>query len=97
MANVMRYKNALKEELIVRAVASIYDMNIIHPVNFHIMKNAIELARSHDITVYDSTYLSFALNSGSFLITSDKKLQKKISDMPGVIDLGEYDSYKDGD
>jgi len=91
IANVLRYKEAINAELISKAIASIYDMDILIPVNSRIMINAVRLARKHGITVYDSTYLSFAREAGGLLITADKKLYKKIEDTPGILYISDYE------
>lgn len=89
-ANVLRYKKSIEEELICKAILSIYAMDILFPVNQLIMENAVKSARMYDITVYDSAYLSFAQITGTNLITADKKLYKKIKDLPGIIIINEY-------
>ena len=94
IANVLRYKKALHEKLIHKAISSIYDMDILLPGNPQIMTTAVTLARKYSITVYDSTYLSFAQIAGCQLITADKKLYQKLRNLPGIIFISEYDSGK---
>jgi len=90
IVNVLRYKDDLEEKLILKAILSIYEMEILISVNQKIMENALRLARKYGITVYDSTYLSFAQNLGCHLITADKKLFQKIKYLPGIIYISEY-------
>ena len=92
IANVLRYKETLKEELIYRAVSSVYDMDILLPVNLSIMISAVVLARKYGITVYDSCYVSFAQIAGCPLVTADKKLYQSIKELPGILYISEYDS-----
>jgi predicted nucleic acid-binding protein len=89
-ANVLRCKKALHEKLIHRAISTIYEMDILLPVNLQIIAVAVNLARKYGITVYDSTYLSFAQIAGCQLITADKKLYQKLKDVPGIILVSEY-------
>lgn len=91
ISNVLRYKEMLSESLIFEAMSSIYEMDILFPVNLHIMADAVVLARKYGITVYDSTYLSFAQHVGCHLITADKKLLLKIKDIPGILSISEYE------
>jgi predicted nucleic acid-binding protein len=91
-ANVLRYKQILKDELILKAIDSIFAMDMLIPVNHQIMKNALKLARKHDVTVYDSAYLSCAQFLGYFLITGDKKFYQKLKNVPGIMPLHEYDA-----
>jgi len=90
IANVLRYKEDLEERLILKAIISIYEMEILMLVNQKIMESAVRLALEYGITVYDSTYLSFAQQLGCHLITADKKLFQKIKDLPGIIYISEY-------
>lgn len=66
-------------------------MDILMPVNLHIMTKAVNLARERGITVYDSIYLSFAWEISGHLVTADKKLYRKIHDIPGVIYVRDYE------
>ena len=89
-ANVLRYKETLKDELILKAIDSIYAMDLLIPVNHQIMKNAIKLARRYGVTVYDSAYLSCAQHIGCYLITADNQFFKKLKDVPGTIAISDY-------
>lgn len=91
IANVLRYKKDLHEKIVHKAISSIYDMDILLPVNLRIMTTAVALARKYSVTVYDSTYLSFAQIAGCHLITADKKLYQKLKNLPGIIFISEYD------
>ena len=89
-ANVLRYKQTLKDELILKAIDSIFAMDMLIPVNHQIMKNAIKLARRYGVTVYDSAYLSCAQHIGCYLITADNQFFKKLKDVPGTIAISDY-------
>jgi predicted nucleic acid-binding protein len=91
IANVLRYKETIQESLISKAIASIFDMDILIPVNSQIMTNAVKLARKHGITVYDSSYLSLAREAGGILVTADRKLCKKIENTPGILYISDYE------
>ncbi|MFW6131051.1 MAG: type II toxin-antitoxin system VapC family toxin [Candidatus Aminicenantaceae bacterium] len=65
-------------------------MDILLPVNLAVMTRAITIARQYHITVYDSSYLSFAQNVGCHLITADKKLYQKIKGFPGLVFISDY-------
>lgn len=92
IANVLRYKDTLKVELIYRAISSIYDMDILLPVNLPMMTSAVALAQRYGITVYDSSYVGFAQMAGCPLITADTKLYQKIKELPGILYISEYNS-----
>ena len=90
IANVLRYKKILNEDIIHKAISSIYDMDILLPVNHVVITHAVTIARQYHITVYDSSYLSFAQSVGCHLITADKKLYQKIKGFPGVVFISDY-------
>jgi predicted nucleic acid-binding protein len=89
VSNVLRFKKSLEEKYIIAAVESLFELRILRPVNQEIMKGAVKLALEYNITVYDSTYLSFALYHKFPLITADEKLIKKIKNLPDIIFLGD--------
>lgn len=90
ITNVLRYKGALEEKLILNAIISIYEMGILMSANQDIMEEAVRLARKYDITVYDSTYISFAKYLGCTLITADSKLLQRIKLLSNIIAIDEY-------
>ncbi|MBN1270644.1 MAG: type II toxin-antitoxin system VapC family toxin [Candidatus Aminicenantes bacterium] len=90
IANVLRYKKILGDDIIHKAISSIYDMDILWPVNSGVMSRALTIARLYHITVYDSSYLSFAQSVGCHLITADKKLYQKVMGLPGIIFISDY-------
>lgn len=90
IANVLRYKEALEEKIILNAIISIYEMRILKSVDQDIMEEAVRLARKYDITVYDSTYISFAKYLGCTLVTADRKLLQKIRQLSNVLSIDEY-------
>jgi len=91
IVNVLRYKESLKDDLILKAIDSIFAMDILIPVSIQIMKDALKLARKHNITVYDSTYISFAQHTGCYFITADNKFFRKLKYMPGIMFISGYD------
>lgn len=90
IANVLRYKEDLEERLILNAIVSLYEMKILRPVNQVIMEDAVRLSRKYDITVYDSSYISFAKNLGCTLITADRKLLERIKLLSNILAIDEY-------
>ena len=90
ITNVLRYKKSLTDVLILKAIDSIFALDILTPLNQRIMENALNLAHKHNITVYDSTYLSFSRYCGCYLITADKKFYQKLKSVPGILYINEY-------
>jgi len=54
------------------------------------MEEAVRIARKYDITVYDSTYISFAKYLGCPLITADRKLLQKTRMLSHIPSIDEY-------
>ncbi len=69
-------------------------MEILLPVNLQIVNHAVMLTRKFSMTVYDSSYVGFAQIAGCHLITADKKLYRKIKELPGILYISEYNSEK---
>jgi predicted nucleic acid-binding protein len=90
VTNILRFKKILTDSLILKAIDSIFAMDLLVPVNQRIMENALKLAREQNITVYDSTYISFARYCGCYLITADKKFYQNLKDIPGILYIKEY-------
>jgi predicted nucleic acid-binding protein len=42
---------------------------------------ALDLAREHDITVYDASYLALAIEESATLVTADEKLARKLASL----------------
>jgi len=65
-------------------------MDIVLPVYLPVVITAVAIARKYGITVYDSTYVSFAQITDCPLITADKKLFGKIKALPRMLFISEY-------
>lgn len=90
LANVLRYKADLEEICIDRAIESLFEMRILQSTNQEIMKGAVEIARRLDISVYDSSYLSYAEYDHYPFITADHKLFEKVKEEFKVIFITDY-------
>ena len=49
--------------------------------NVALIKNAVQMAFAHNITVYDAVYVALAKSLSCELITADKKLQHKLTSL----------------
>lgn len=88
-ANVLRYKD-VAEDMVEKAVASLYAMDFFVPMGKDAMLEAVNLARRFDTTVYDSASLALALRSGCRLITADRQFLRKLAGMPVVLHISSY-------
>jgi len=88
-ANVMRFKKGMDADTVKRAIASLWQMEIVVPGSADVSDLATRLAFELDATVYDTTYLALAEISGAQLITADKKFYKKAGGRGSVLLLGD--------
>jgi predicted nucleic acid-binding protein len=92
LANVLRYKKDLSTEQVQAAVRSLFDMQMIWMLpSAEVMEQAIEIARTHETTVYDATFAALAGALGATLVTADERLARKLGLLPFVRFLGELD------
>ena len=92
LANVLRYKKDLSTEQVQAAVRSLFDMQMIWMLpSAEVMEQAIEIARTHETTVYDATFAALAGALGATLVTADERLARKLGLLHFVRFLGELD------
>ena len=80
VTNVLRYKNDLSTDQVKEAVQSLFDMNldIIFP-SLLIIDQAVELARTYNITVYDAIFVALAQALSVTFITADERLAQRLA------------------
>ncbi len=78
VANALRYKAGLSPEDASTAIADLYKLQIdLFPPSRELATRWLELARKHDITVYDACYLGLGELLGIEVVTADKAFQQK--------------------
>lgn len=91
IANVLRYKPDICENEVQQALQSLFDMKIpIERISTAIINRAIEIAYSHDITIYDAIFVALAWRLEADFITADQKLIKKLHDIPYIRYLADF-------
>ena len=81
VANALRYNPGFTAEEIKEAVKTLFDLGIdIITPTYSLLAEAIELAKSLDVTCYDAAYVALAGELGFELITADGKLYRKVSE-----------------
>ena len=80
--NVLRYNKGFSAEDVNKALEEflILDIEIYSPI-LKIIKIATDIAFTHNISIYDSYYISLAKMLNCKYITADKKLQNKCLDL----------------
>jgi predicted nucleic acid-binding protein len=87
VANVLRYKEGIRESAVLEAVRSLFLMEILFPVDPTIMSESIKLARRYDLSVYDAVYIGFARHRGCSFITADRAVCRKLGGAADVFAL----------
>jgi predicted nucleic acid-binding protein len=89
VCNALRFNPNFSEKDVSRAVTNLLKLEL-ELVDFsEVFGPAIELAFSHDITIYDAAYIAVSRTHHIPLITADYKLLAKIKDLPLVMPLKE--------
>ena len=81
VANALRYHPTIKLSLqeLADAVEALDGMAITSELSAEDWMKAFELAQTEDISVYDATYLSLAMNNDAIFLTADRGLFNKLS------------------
>ncbi|MEA1944612.1 MAG: type II toxin-antitoxin system VapC family toxin [Euryarchaeota archaeon] len=93
VSNALRYNPNFDETDVIEAVDSLYDIgiSIIVPTG-GVIKSAINLAFTHNVTIYDAFYAALAETIDFTLITADVKFHRKIEDLSFVKFIDEIDA-----
>jgi predicted nucleic acid-binding protein len=90
VTNVLRYKNDLSADQVKEAVQSLFDMDLdIMSPSLLIIDQAVELARTYNITVYDATFVALAQALSATFVTADERLAQRLADLSFVHSLDE--------
>jgi len=90
IANVLRYKPDMKETEVQQALQSLFDMQIgIEHIDPEVIKRAINIAYSYNITVYDAVFVALAKRLECDFITVDGELAQKLHNIPCVHHLAD--------
>jgi predicted nucleic acid-binding protein len=90
LANVLRYKRELTTEQVQQAVQSLFDMNLNWTVPTSlIMRRAVEVAHTHEATVYDAAFAALAESLQTGFITADARLVNRLQPLHYVHFLGD--------
>lgn len=90
IANALRYKPDLDRTQVQQALETLYDMQIkIENITAGVIRRAIEIAYSHDITVYDAAFVAMAEHLEADFITADEKLAQRLQNISYVCYLAD--------
>jgi len=83
LSNALRYISGLASTDVINAIEALKILRLKVVNDLEVLERAIEIAFNHDITVYDAIYVALARTTGSKLITYDKELLSKFSNIAG--------------
>ena len=88
--NALRYNANLTDEDLAAAVASLTKMDFdVYLPGPELMNQAVKLARLHNATVYDASYVALAQELGCLCVMADEKLYRKFEGFPYIIPIRE--------
>jgi predicted nucleic acid-binding protein len=92
LANVLRYKADMNTKQVQTAVRSLFDMGLAWVLpSSEMMERAVEIARTHNTTVYNATFAALAESVGATFVTADERLIRRLEALPLVRFLGQVE------
>lgn len=89
LGNILRFKETLVSRDALTILRETFALALqIHPIDFLLAEETFRLAREHDITFYDASFVALSHLLDASFITADKKLFAKVKTLPTAIFLG---------
>jgi predicted nucleic acid-binding protein len=89
LGNILRFKETLVSKDALTILRETFALALqIHPIDFLLAEETFRLAREHDITFYDASFVALSHLLDASFITADKKLFAKVKTLPTAIFLG---------
>jgi predicted nucleic acid-binding protein len=94
VANVLRYNKEYSTEQVQTAVQSLFDMQLEWITPFpNTINQAVQLAHTHDVTVYDATFAALAESYETIFFTADDRFARQAAALKSVHSLSLADSF----
>ena len=92
IANVLRYKTDLDTAQVETAIQGLFNMGL-HwfAPTAPVTRRAVVIARDHDTSVYDATFVALAEALGAIFITADERLVRGLAPLSYVAALGDVE------
>jgi predicted nucleic acid-binding protein len=89
LGNILRLKETLVSKEALTILRETFALLIqIHPIDILLSEEAFRIAREHDITFYDASFVALSHLLDASFITADEKLLAKVKTLPTAIFLG---------
>lgn len=89
LGNILRFKETLVSKDALTILRETFALALqIHPIDLLLAEETFRLAREHDITFYDASFVALSYLLQASFITADKKLFSKLKSFPAAMFLG---------
>lgn len=78
ITNALRYNPEFGQKDVKMAIHELLDMQLMISKDYAFLEEATNIAFSHGITMYDSSYISLSQEKGCDLYTADEKMLSKV-------------------
>lgn len=86
VANALNYKPDFTEKDVKNSISALIDLSLsIELPTKEVMEKAVSIARKHDLSIYDSSYIALAESLDIKMVTADGKLWEKMDKHPLII------------
>ncbi len=88
VANALAVGRRASSHDVSQAMASLLDVGLRwFPLEFRALQQAVEVAETYRVAVYDSYFLAVAIDSGGLLVTSDEAFLRKVKSHAHAVSL----------
>ncbi|OGP89569.1 MAG: hypothetical protein A2157_16925 [Deltaproteobacteria bacterium RBG_16_47_11] len=89
MGNILRFKETVVSKGALTILRETFALALqTHPIDLLLAEETFRLAREHDITFYDASFVALSHLLDASFITADKKLFAKVKTLPTGLFLG---------
>jgi len=95
LANTLRHNPNFSMKDVEQAVQSVFEMELeVKGVDQQVMADAISLAFTHHLTVYDAYFVALARKERKPFITADYRLMDRVKGFRGIIKLSDISKIR---
>lgn len=91
LSNALRFNPGLSSEEVNEAVEAVFQLEFdVRNISADLATNAVKLAYSFNVTVYDACFLALAQNERKMLITADYKFRERVKGAKNILGLADF-------
>jgi predicted nucleic acid-binding protein len=89
VANALNYKPDFAEKDVKDSLNALVDLSLcVKSPTKEVLEKTVSIARRHELSIYDASYVALAESLNIKVVTADEKLWKKLEKHPLLISLG---------